>query len=89
MIEMADIKEWESYIDSPIPVVLLGGADWCGPCQKLKPIMLKEAENPVGKVQYVYFDVGKFPQLSGVLEIKTTPQAFIILDFQGSSCRLV
>jgi len=32
MIEMTDLKEWEDYLASPIPIVLQAGADWCGPC---------------------------------------------------------
>ena len=73
MIEMSDIKEWETYIESPIPIIMQGGADWCGPCQELKPMMLEEAANHIGKVQYVYFDIEKFPQIAGALGIKTIP----------------
>lgn len=40
--------------------------------------MYEEAANHIGKVQYVYFDVEKLPQLSGSLEIKSTPQTLLI-----------
>lgn len=81
MIEMSDIKEWESFMDSPIPIILQAGADWSVESQKWKQMLLEEAVNHNGKVQYVYFDIQKFPQLAGALSIKTIPQTFMI--FKG------
>jgi thioredoxin-like negative regulator of GroEL len=36
-------------------------------------MMLEEAANHIGRVQFVYFDIEKFPQVAGSLGIKTIP----------------
>ena len=31
-------------------IIIKVGADWCGPCKLLKPMLMAEAENYIGKV---------------------------------------
>ena len=62
-------EDWESYLDSDVPIVLQTGADWCGPCKMLKPMLTTVAEEYEGKVQYVYMDVDKFPDIAQMLEL--------------------
>ena len=50
-------------------IVIKFTADWCGPCKLLKPMLMVEAENYIGKVQFVYMDIDKFPQVAEILEI--------------------
>ena len=39
---------------------------------------MAEAENYIGKVQYVYMDIDKFPQVAEMLEIQLIPKTFVI-----------
>ena len=41
-------------------------------------MLLAEAENYIGKVQYVYMDIDKFPQVAELLEIQLIPKTFVI-----------
>jgi thiol-disulfide isomerase/thioredoxin len=59
--EMAELTDWDAYLESDIPVVLQAGASWCGPCKTLKPMLTEVASKFEGKVKYVYCDVDKFP----------------------------
>ena len=45
MIEMENASDWEKFMESDIPIVLQAGAEWCDPCQKLKPILLEYGDH--------------------------------------------
>jgi len=61
---MSSKEDWEAYLDSDVPIILQTGADWCGPCKMLKPMLEAVCKDYEGKVQYVYMDVDKFPEIS-------------------------
>jgi len=46
----------------------------------LKPSLTKTAIPFEGKVQYVYMDVDKFPQVAEMLELTTIPKTFMIYN---------
>ena len=69
MITMESIDQWDEFLDSEIPIIIQAGADWCGPCNILKPMLMKAADKFEGSVQYVYMDIDKFPQVAEMLEI--------------------
>jgi len=66
-IHMDSIEQWDEFLDSEIPIIIQAGADWCGPCQLLKPMLLKVAEKFEGDIQNVYMDIDKFPQIAEML----------------------
>ena len=78
VVEMQVDEDWETYLDSDIPIVLQAGANWCGPCKMLKPMMTIVAEELIGKVQYVYMDIDKFPDIATMLEIQHIPKTFLV-----------
>ena len=70
--------DWETYLESDVPIVLQTGADWCGPCKMLMPMLQAVSKDYEGKVQYVYMDVDKFPDVAQMLEISHIPKTFLI-----------
>ena len=78
MLEMKSEDDWEDYLSSDMPIVLQAGADWCGPCRMLKPLVTKAAKAYEGKVQYVYMDIDKFPNIAQMLEIQSIPKTFML-----------
>ena len=44
-VEMSKAEEWDNFIaEKEEPIVLQAGATWCGPCNFLKPRLLKVGE---------------------------------------------
>ena len=75
---MKSSDEWDTYLSSDVPIILQAGADWCGPCKMLKPMMIQVSKEFEGKVQYIYMDVDKFPDVAQMLDIQSIPKSFLI-----------
>ena len=78
MLEMDDLKEWDKYLKSNVPVILQAGATWCGPSQSLKPTLETSAKEFKGHAQYVLMDIDRFPEIAELLEIRHIPQTFMM-----------
>ena len=78
MIEMKDSADWDSYLESDTPIILQAGASWCGPCNMLKPLLKKASGEFGDKVDFVYMDIDKFPEIAEMLEIQHIPKTFMI-----------
>jgi thioredoxin 1 len=51
MIKVTDDNFEQEIIQSDVPVVVDFGADWCGPCKQLKPIIKELAAEYAGRVK--------------------------------------
>lgn len=62
--ELQSIDEWEVLDQKERPVAIQISAEWCRPCQTLKPMMKEAVFKKQGKVEFLYIDIDKFPQLA-------------------------
>lgn len=63
---------------SGIPVILDFYADWCGPCQMLKPIFIKISENFRGKLKFGKVNTEISPELAQRFEVQGIPCLIVI-----------
>ena len=70
---MEDLREWDKYLSSEVPVILQAGAATCKPSQKLKRHLRNNTQDFMGHAKYVFMDVDRFPEIAEKLEIKDTP----------------
>ncbi len=77
------MSSYKDLVSGDTPVLVDFSAEWCQPCQMLKPI-LKEVASAMGeKVKIIKIDVDKNPQLAGQLGIQGVPT--MILYKNGAS----
>ena len=69
-------------IESDIPVLVDFWAEWCGPCQKLSPILDEIAEELDGKVKVTKVDMDKERTLGSLFQVLTIPHVLIFKDGQ-------
>ena len=58
--------------------VIYFGAEWCGPCQSIKPRLQESLREANLSIRYV--DVDKSPQMAGDYLVKSIPTVVLVLN---------
>lgn len=69
-------------VESDVPVLVDFWAEWCGPCQKLSPILDEIAEELDGKVKVTKVNMDKERTLGSLFQVLTIPHVLIFKDGQ-------
>jgi thioredoxin 1 len=75
-------------------VVKKFGADWCGPCRALKPVLESIVKEFEGKITYSEYNVDNSPEETQQYKITSIPVVVVEKDgvvverFQGLSSKL-
>ncbi len=66
--------EFVDFISSHDYVIVKCGAEWCGPCKRIKPTVLSLFDN-MGEVNVylIDIDVDKSPEIASALKVKILP----------------
>lgn len=66
------------------PVLLKIGAEWCGPCKAMKPILKDLAKEYAGKATIMSMDVDKSPDLANYFFVSAVPDVTVILGIESN-----
>lgn len=69
-------QDWD--YKGEIPAIIDFYADWCGPCQAVKPILDQLADEYAGKVNIYRVDTEVEQELSAVFGIRSIPSILFI-----------
>ena len=72
-VNVTDATFREEVLHSAVPVLLDCWAPWCGPCQRMGPVMHALAEEMVGQVKVAKLNVDENPVVSRQLGIQSIP----------------
>ncbi len=76
--ETIDLDLYKSY---GLPIIIEFGADYCAPCQGMKPIIEELYTELQGKAIILYADLGKYPHIGDGFPISANPtQVFYDAD---------
>ncbi|AAM07599.1 TPA: thioredoxin family protein [Methanosarcina acetivorans] len=65
------------------PVLIKVGAEWCGPCQQMKPILSDLAAEYTGKVTVMSADIDQSPEIAAYFGIAYIPDSFVVVGFEN------
>jgi thioredoxin len=80
-VEISDATFEEEVLKSPVPVLLDCWAPWCGPCQRMTPVMHRLAQDLAGEATVAKLNVDQNPRMSHALGIQSVPT--LLLFRQG------
>jgi thioredoxin 1 len=73
-----DYENVDNILETEHMLVLDFGAEWCGPCKRIGPIVEKFANDHVDTVDAAYIDIGKYPMLAQRFGVMGVPTVIII-----------
>ena len=76
-VNVTDATFREEVLQSALPVLLDCWAPWCGPCQRMGPVMHGLAEKMAGQVKIAKLNVDENPAVSRQLGIRSIPTIFL------------
>jgi thioredoxin-like negative regulator of GroEL len=65
------------------PVLLKIGAEWCGPCQQMKPTLKELAAEYGGRVTVMSVDVDQSPKLADYFGVIAVPDSSVIVGIDN------
>ena len=78
---MVDETTFEQQVlKSPLPVLLDFGAEWCGPCRVMEPIVEKLAEQHAGSVRVLQIDADASASIAARYRVRALPT---VISFVG------
>jgi len=81
-VEHADAGSFQQKVlQSSVPVLVDFYADWCGPCQRLTPL-LEELARETGDARVVKVDVDRSPELAMQYGVSAIPALAVFKDGQ-------
>lgn len=78
----------EEVVNSKTPLIIDFFADWCGPCQMMKPVFESVSEEYTGKLKFLKLDTQAESGLAAKFGIQGIP-AFVILNNGKEAGRIV
>jgi thioredoxin 1 len=67
-------RKWgEEVLGSEVPVLVNFGADWCGPCHMVSPILEEIAKERAGQMKVLKLDVDQYPEVAAEHGVRSIP----------------
>ena len=64
-------------VDSPRPVLVKFGAEWCPPCQHMEHVLDDLSSSVSGQVKIVRINIDEMPELASYYGVSTIPKIFL------------
>lgn len=80
VVEVHDANFQDEVIGSKVPVLIDFSATWCGPCQRLEPIIHEIAREYDGRLKVVHLDIDRSQATAVRYGIMSVPTLLFIKD---------
>ena len=81
-------QNFEAIVSEGLPVVIDFSAAWCGPCQKIGPIIDELAEAYAGRVNVCKCDVDDNAELTGRFGVRNIPCVVFVKGGEEAGSRM-
>jgi Thioredoxin domain-containing protein len=82
VVEVTQLEQINTALQKG-PVFLKIGAEWCEPCQEMKPILKDLATEYSGKATIMSVDVDKSPKLIDYFGVGSVPDSSVIVGIEN------
>lgn len=73
----------QEVLKSNLPVLVEFGAEWCGPCRQMEPVLEQLAQSWNGKVRLAKIDVDESVQTTMQFQVMSVPTLILFVGGQA------
>ena len=79
-ININDTSFEKEVLKSSVPVLVEFGAEWCGPCRQMEPLLEQLAAQWDGKVRLAKIDVDESVNITLQFQVMSVPTLILFVD---------
>ncbi len=76
----ATVGNFKDEIDTSLPVVLDFGAEWCGPCKRIAPVIEELANEMNGRLKFITINVDNNQEIASQYQVMSIPTLIFIKE---------
>ena len=80
LVQLSDATFDETVGASELPLLVEFGAEWCGPCHMLEPVLEELAGELAGRVAFATVDIDDALDVSRRFEVMSAPTMVLFVD---------
>ncbi|WP_440956830.1 thioredoxin family protein [Methanosarcina sp. Mfa9] len=84
VVEVSDLEQINEALQKG-PVFLKLGAEWCGPCREMEPILAEMAEEYEGRATIMSVDIDESPHLAAYFNVGYIPDSCVIAGLEDGN----
>ena len=82
VVEVTQLEQINTSLQKG-PILVKIGAEWCGPCQEMKPMLKELATEYEGKATIMSVDVDQSPKLADYFVVNSIPDSSVIVGIEN------
>lgn len=79
-IHINDSSFDQMVLQSSVPVLVEFGAEWCGPCRQMEPVLEQLSNEWKGKIQLAKVDVDESVSLTMQFQVMSVPTLILFVN---------
>jgi thioredoxin 1 len=79
-VSISDTSFDQEVLKSNLPVLVEFGAEWCGPCRQMEPVLEQLSNEWKGKIQLAKVDVDESVSLTMQFQVMSVPTLILFVN---------
>ena len=86
LTSLTDMNFQKEVLENPEPVLVLFGAQWCGSCNLMIPILESLAEDFIGQIKFGKIDIDRQKKTAKQYGIRNLPTIVLFVEGRVADC---